>query len=135
MTSGPGEPKKAKIVIGSLKGNIHALGKDTVATALKSAGFEVIDLGVDVSPSVFVEAAVREKAKVIAVSISIEETTPSLKEIVEDLNRRNLRDSIGIVIGGSAVSEKTRIEYSVDAYAKDAWDCVKKVEALVAKNK
>jgi dimethylamine corrinoid protein len=124
---------KAKIVIGSLRGNIQGLGKDVVAAALKSAGFEVVDLGVNVSPSVFVDVAVKEKAEIIAVSISIEETVPFLKRITEILRRRNLRNKIKIVIGGNAVSEKTREEYGVDAYAKDAWDCVKKVEALVVK--
>lgn len=126
---------KAKIVIGTLKGNIQGLGKDIVAATLKSAGFEVVDLGVNVSPSAFVDAAVKEKAEVIAVSISMEETVPFLKEITEVLQRRNLRDKIKIVIGGNVVSEKTREEYGVDAYAKDAWDCVKKVEALLAKGK
>lgn len=124
---------KAKIVIGSLKGNVQGLGKDIVAAALKSAGFEVVDLGVNVSPSAFVDAAVNEKAAVIAVSISTEKTIPFLKEIIEALRRRNLRDKLKIVIGGNAVSEKTREEYSVDAYAKDASDCVKKVDALLAK--
>lgn len=124
---------KAKIVIGSLKGNIQGLGKDVVAAALKSAGFEVVDLGMDVSTSAFVDAAVKEKAEVIAVSISMEETVPLLKRITEALRRRNLRDKTKIVIGGNAVSEKTREEYGVDAYAKDAWDCVKKVETLLAK--
>ena len=124
---------KAKIVIGSPRGNSQGLGKDVVAAALKSAGFEVVDLGVNVSSSVFVDVAVKEKAEVIAVSISIEETVPFLKRITDILQRRNLRDKIKIVIGGSAVSEKTREEYGVDAYAKDAWDCVKKVKALIVK--
>jgi dimethylamine corrinoid protein len=124
---------KAKIVIGSLRGNVQGLGKDIVATALKSAGFEVVDLGMDVPPSAFVDTAVREKADVIAVSISTQKTIPFLKEIIEALRRRNLRDNLKIVIGGNAVSEKTREECSVDAYAKDASDCVKKVDALLAK--
>lgn len=124
---------KAKIVIGSLKGNIQGLGKDVVAAALKSAGFEVIDLGVNVAPSAFVDAAAKEKAQVIAISISMEETVPFLKEITDILQRRNLRDKMKIVIGGNAVSENTREEYGVDAYAKDASDCVKKVEVLLAK--
>lgn len=122
---------KARIVIGSLKGNIQGFGKDIVAAALKSTGFEVVDLGVDVAPSAFVDAAFKEKAEVIAISISVEETVPFLKEITEAVRRRGLCDKIKIVIGGTAVSENTRKEYSVDAYAKDAWDCVKKVEGLV----
>jgi methanogenic corrinoid protein MtbC1 len=126
---------KAKIVIGSLKGNIQGLGKDIVATALKSAGFEVVDLGINVAPTTFVDATAKGKAQVIAVSVSMEETVPFLKELVGILERRNLRDRVKVVIGGNAVSEKTREEYGVDAYAKDALDCVKKVEALLAKAK
>jgi 5-methyltetrahydrofolate--homocysteine methyltransferase len=126
---------KAKVVIGSLKGNIQGLGKDVVAATLKSAGFEVVDLGVNVSPSAFVDAAAKERAHVIAISISMAETVPFLKELTDILQRRNLHDNMKIVIGGSAVSEKTREEYGVDAYAKDASDCVKKVEALLAKTK
>lgn len=126
---------KGRIVIGSLKGNIQGLGKDIVAAALKSAGFEVVDLGVNVAPAAFVDSAVKEEADVIAVSISMGETVPFLKEINDTLRRRNLRNRIKIVIGGNAVSEKIREEYGVDAYAKDAWDCVKKVEALLVKIK
>ncbi len=135
MAGGTDRLVRTKIVIGSLKGNLHGLGKDMVATALKSAGFEVVDLGVDVSPSVFVDSAVKENAQVIAVSISIGETAPFLKEIVETLRQRSLRDKIRIVIGGSGVSENTREDYEVDAYAVDASDCVKKVEALTAKTR
>lgn len=126
---------KGRIVIGSLKGNIQGLGKDIVAAALKSAGFKVVDLGVNVAPAAFVDSAVKEEADVIAVSISMGETVPFLKEINDTLRRRNLRNRIKIVIGGNAVSEKIREEYGVDAYAKDAWDCVKKVEALLVKIK
>jgi methylmalonyl-CoA mutase cobalamin-binding domain/chain len=124
---------RAKIVIGSLQGNIQSLGKDIVAAALKSAGFEVVDLGVNVSPSVFVDAVVKEKAQIIAVSIATNETVPFLKEITDTLQRRNLRNKTKIIIGGNAVSEKTREEYGADAYAKDAGDCVNKAKALLAK--
>jgi 5-methyltetrahydrofolate--homocysteine methyltransferase len=123
---------KAKIVIGSLKDNIYGLGKDIVAAALESAGFEVIDLGVDVSPEEFADAAEKRKANVIAISISDTETVPFLKKIAEILRKRRLRDTVKIVIGGDAVSEKTRADYGFDAYAKDAIDCVKKVQALLA---
>jgi methylmalonyl-CoA mutase cobalamin-binding domain/chain len=124
---------KGKVVIGSLKGNIYGLGKDMVAAALKSVGLEVVDLGVDVSPEAFVAAAVKEKADAIAISISAEETVPFLKRVVEILRKRNLRDAVKVVIGGNAVSEKTRKDYGVDAYAKDALDCVKKIQALLTK--
>ena len=124
---------EGKIVIGSLKGNVYGVGKDLVAAVLASAGFKVVDLGVDVSPEAFVDSAVKEKADVIAISISADESIPFLKGVVEILRKRNLRNAIKVVIGGKAVSEKTRKEYGVDAYARDAQDCVKKIQALLAR--
>jgi len=128
------EPTKmeAKIVIGSLKGNIQSLGKDIVAATLQSAGFQVINLGVDVAPETFVDAAVREGAKFIAVSVTMDETVPYLRDLVRLLEEKGLRNKVKVVVGGRAVSEETRREYGVDAYAKDAWDCVKKVQNLLA---
>jgi len=121
-----------KVVIGSLKGNIQGLGKDIVAATLRAAGFQVVDVGVDVPPEVFVDTAMREKAQIIGVSISVEETIPFLKDLVELLQKKNLMGKIKTVIGGQAVSEQTRRECGIDAYAKDAWDCVKKVKQLLA---
>jgi len=122
-----------KVVIGSLKGNIQGLGKDIVAAALRSAGFQVVDLGVNVSPQTFVSAADREKAQVIAVSVSVDETVHFLKDVVDILNQKRLCGKVKIVIGGRAVSEHTRKEYGIDAYARDAWDCVKKVRDLLSR--
>jgi len=121
-----------KVVIGSLKGNIQGLGKDIVAATLRAAGLDVVDLGVDVSPNAFVDAAVREKAQIIAISISIEETVPFLKELVNLIQKRRLGGKIKTIIGGQAVSNETCKEYEIDAYAKDAWECVKKVRGLLA---
>lgn len=123
---------KGKIVIGSLKGNIQGLGKDIVAATLQSAGFQVIDLGEDVPPEDFVNVAVREEAQVIAVSVSMEETIPYLKDVVDILKREQLRDKIRVIIGGNAVSEKIRRDYELDAYAANAPECVKKLEALLS---
>ena len=120
-----------KIVIGSLKGNIQSMGKDIVIATLRAAGFEVVDLGVNVCADAFVEAAIREEAPIIGVSISVDKTVPSLKGVVDRLEQANLRDEVKILIGGSAVSEETRNAYGVDAYAKDAWDCVRKVRDLL----
>ena len=120
-----------KIVIGSLKGNVQSMGKDIVTATLRAAGFEVLDLGVDVSPSAFVDAAIQEKAQIIGISVSVDETLPFLKEVVTRLWQENLRDKVKTVIGGPAVSQKICRKYGVDAYAKDAWDCVKKVRNLL----
>jgi len=121
-----------KVVIGSLKGNIQGLGKDIVAATLRAAGLQVVDVGVDVPPEVFVDRAVTERAQVIGISISVEETISFLKDLVELLRQRKLIGTVKTVIGGQAVSEQTRREYGIDAYAEDAWDCVKKVKQLLA---
>jgi len=123
---------KGKIVIGSLKGNIQSLGKDIVAATLRSAGVQVVNLGVDVAPEEFVGAAVREKAQIIGISVSMEETIPYLKDVIDILKKENLRDKIKVMIGGNAVSEKTRKDYEIDAYAVNAQDSVQKVKALLA---
>ena len=119
------------IILGSLKGNAQGLGKDIVAATLRAAGFRVVDLGVDVSPERFVDAVVQEKAKIIGISISVNETVFFLRDVVNDLKQRKLRDKVKIVVGGQAVSEQTCKEYEVDAYARDARDCVKKVRQLL----
>jgi len=120
-----------KVIIGSLKGNIQSLGKDIVASALRSAGFHVVDLGVNVSPEKFVDSAIKEKAQVIAISVSVNETVPILKNVVDLLSKKKPAGNVKTVIGGRAVSEETCKEYGIDAYAKDAWDCVKKVKDLL----
>lgn len=129
------EPTMAKgtIVIGSLKGNIQGLGKDIVAATLQSAGFQVVNLGVDIDPEDFVKAAVREKAQIMAISISMEQTIPYLKNLVDILKREGLRDQVKVLIGGNAVSEKTRRDYGLDAYAVDARDALQRAKALLAK--
>jgi methanogenic corrinoid protein MtbC1 len=122
-----------KIVIGTLKGNLHGLGKDIVAAALRSAGFQVVDLGVDVSPEAFVTAIEKEKAQVAAVSVSVVDTLPFLKELVDLLNRKNLRSKAKFVVGGRAVSNAIAKKYGIDSYVKDEWDCVKKVTKLLSR--
>ena len=124
---------KGKIVIGSLKGNKQGIGKDIVAATLRAAGFQVKNLGVNVEPEKFVESALKENAQIIAVSITLDETVQYLGDLMKILEEKGLRDKIKVVIGGRAVSEKTCEEYGIDAYAKDAWDCVKKVKGLLEK--
>jgi len=124
--------EKGKIIIGSLKGNIQGLGKDIVAATLQSAGFQVVNLGIDVYPKDFVETAVREKAQIIAISISMEETVQYLKDVVDILKKENLRSKIKVIIGGNAVSRKTCSDYELDAFAADAQDCLEKIKALLS---
>lgn len=123
---------KGKIVIGSLKGNIQSLGKNIVAATLQSAGFQVLNLGEDVAPLDFVKAAARKKAQILAISISMKETIPYLREVTDILKRKNLRGRVKVMIGGNAVSEQTCRDYELDAYAADAQDSLKKVKILLS---
>ena len=122
---------KGKIVIGSLKGNVQGLGKDIVAATLRAAGFQVVNIGVDVAPEEFVKVAIRECAQIIGISISMEETIPYLRDLIGLLEREKLRHKIKVLIGGNAVSEKTRVDYEIDAYASDAQESVEKVKILL----
>ena len=122
---------KGKIVIGALKGNVQGLGKDVVAAMLRAAGFQVVDIGVNVSPDVFVETAAHEDAQIIAISVTMKETVPFLKDVVDQLQQKKTRSKVKILIGGPAVSEQTCEEYGVDAYGKDARDGIKKAENLL----
>lgn len=121
---------KEKIVIASLKGNTQGLGKDIVAATLQSAGFQVVDLGVDVAPRRLVDVAALEGAKIVAISISMEETIPYLKDVVDFLKEKNMREKVKVVIGGNAVSAKTCQQYELDAYAADAQDALDKIRSL-----
>lgn len=123
---------EGKVVIGSLKGNIQGLGKDIVVATLRAAGFQVVDLGVNVPPKRFVDTTIEEEAQIIAISISVKETVPFLRDVVDYLQQRKSVGKVKTVIGGQAVSEKTCEEYGIDAYAKDAWDCVKKAKELLS---
>lgn len=124
---------KASIVIGSLKGNVQGLGKDIVAASLQAAGFRIVDVGVDVDPATLAKTAIREKAQIIAVSISMKDTIPYLEDLVGILERAGLRARIKVLIGGNAVSDQTCKEQRVDAYAADAQDALVKVETLLAR--
>jgi 5-methyltetrahydrofolate--homocysteine methyltransferase len=121
---------QVRVVIGSLEGNTQSFGKDIVVRALRSAGFKVTDLGVDVPPEIFVETALEKNAGIIAISIHVTETIPHLKDLVSIIHSKKLVGKVKTVIGGQAVSEETRKTYGLDAYAEDALDCVEKVREL-----
>lgn len=123
---------KGKIVIGALKGNVQGLGKDIVAATLRASGFQVVDIGVNISPDVFVATAVHEGAQIIAISVSMKETVPFLKDVVDQLQQSKLGSKVKILIGGPAVSEQTCEKYSIDAYGKDARDGIRKAEKLLS---
>ena len=113
-------PTFGKIVIGTVKGDLHDLGKNLVGIMLKGAGFDVIDLGKDVAPEKFVETAVKENAKLIGMSALLTTTMPMMKTVVVLLKQNNLNNKIKTVIGGAPITKKYAEEIGADAYAFDA---------------
>jgi len=95
-----------KIVIGTVSGDLHDLGKNLVTIMLKGAGFEVIDLGKDVQPLAFVDTAISENATVIGMSALLTTTMPVMKSVVEILQERGLANSIKTIIGGAPLSDE-----------------------------
>lgn len=125
-------PTAGTVVIGSVRGDLHDIGKNLVGIMLQGAGFDVVDLGHDVAPDRFVEAAVRSGASVIGMSALLTTTMPVMGEVVARVKARGLGDRIRTIVGGAPVSEAFAREIGADAYAFDAADAVERVRALVA---
>jgi methylmalonyl-CoA mutase cobalamin-binding domain/chain len=109
-----------KVIIGTVKGDIHDIGKNIVITLLKGSGFDVIDLGVDVPTEKFVEAVKSSGAKVLGLSALLNFTYPVMKEVVDAVSAAGLRDKVKIIVGGTPVNEQVREYAGADYYALDA---------------
>jgi len=120
-----------KVAIGTVKGDLHDIGKNLVAMMLEGSGFEIMDLGVDVTPEKFVEA-VAQRAKVIAMSALLTTTMTNMKSTVDALKEAGLRDQTKIVIGGAPVTQAYAEQIGADGYATDASSAVRKVHELIA---
>ena len=128
-----GVPTAGRVVIGTVKGDLHDIGKNLVGIMLEGAGFEVIDLGNDVAPERFVDAAASEGASVIGLSALLTTTMMVMKDVVALVTARGLRGKINIIVGGAPVSESWAREIGADAYAYDAANAVERVKALVGR--
>ena len=124
---------RGKIVLGTVQGDLHDIGKNLVGIMLKGAGFEVIDLGNDVSPEKFVDTAIEEKAPIIGLSALLTTTMPMMKNVVELVRGRGLQDRIKVIVGGAPVSDAWARQIGADAYGYDAASAVERVRALARK--
>ncbi len=124
-------PAQGKIVIGTVKGDLHDLGKNLVGIMLKGAGFDVIDLGKNVPPEKFIETAIKEDAKLIGMSALLTTTMPVMKEVIDLLKQENLMGKIKTVIGGAPITEEYAKEIGADAYAFDAAKSIECVKYLL----
>ncbi|KPJ83910.1 MAG: hypothetical protein AMS17_16910 [Spirochaetes bacterium DG_61] len=121
----------AKILMASVKGDIHEIGKNIVITMLTANGYAIFDMGADVDSLEIVKIAEREKANVIGLSALMTTTMPGQKEVIDILNDMGLRDRFKVIIGGSPTSQEWAREIGADGWAKDASEAVKVVEKLI----
>ena len=121
-----------RVVIGTVKGDLHDIGKGLVASMLEGGGFEVIDLGVDVPPDKFVAEAQRSDAGIIAVSALLTTTMTGMKTVVEALRESGLSDRCKIIIGGAPVTQKYADAIGADGYSNNASGAVALARQLVA---
>jgi 5-methyltetrahydrofolate--homocysteine methyltransferase len=124
-------PSLGKIVIGTVQGDLHDIGKNLVGIMLRGAGFEVIDLGKDVPAETFVETAQHEQAGIIGMSALLTTTQPAMKTVIDLLREPGLNAKIKTIVGGAPVSEEFAREIGADAYAYDAASAVERVKRLV----
>lgn len=123
--------RKGTIVIGTVEGDLHEIGKNVVSMVLKSEGFTVHDLGKDVKTSVFIERAQALNADVIGVSSLMTTTMPYQRELVEELERLGLRKRFKVIVGGRPVTKQWAEQIGADGYGRDAAEAVKVVKELL----
>lgn len=122
-----------KVIIGTVAGDLHDIGKNLVSMMLESAGFEVIDLGVDVPKEKFVEAyEANPDTKIICCSALLTTTMPALKDAVALINEASFRPNLKVMVGGAPITQAFADEIGADAYTEDAASCAKKARELAA---
>jgi corrinoid protein of di/trimethylamine methyltransferase len=127
-----GVEKKGRVVIGTVQGDLHDIGKNLVASMLEGGGFEVIDLGVDVSAEKFVEAAKEKEGTIIALSALLTTTMPQMKIVIESLESAGVRKNAKIMVGGAPITDDFAKEIGADGYSENASSAVALARQLAA---
>lgn len=121
---------QGKIVMGTVRGDVHDIGKNIVVSLLKATGFEVTDLGIDVDPEAFLAAATTSRANVVGLSALISSAASAMHEAIVLL--RQECPGVKVIVGGAATTETAAATWGADAYARDAWAGVEKIRELTA---
>ena len=122
---------RGEVVIGTVKGDVHDIGKNIVVMMLEGAGFTIHDLGVDVTPEKFVEAVDKHKPQVVALSAMLTTTMTWMKNVIEALDEAELRQSVKVVVGGAPVTEDFAHLIKADGYADDGISATDEVKNLL----
>jgi len=114
-----------KVVLATVKGDLHDIGKNIVSMLLQSAGFEVYDLGVDVPAEKIIDAVKKSNAQIVGLSALLTTTLPEIKNVIEELKKAGLREKVKVIVGGAALNKKIAERYGADSYAKTAVEGLK----------
>jgi 5-methyltetrahydrofolate--homocysteine methyltransferase len=123
-----------KVVIGTVAGDLHDIGKNIVVSLLLSMGFDVLDLGVDVSAERFVEAVRKVQPGILGMSALLRATVPEMGNVINELKNEGLRDGVKIIVGGLPLNEEYAKKLGADYYAPDAWKGVEIIRKVVEKS-
>ncbi len=123
--------RKGRVVIGTVEGDLHDLGKNVVVMMLKSAGLDVFDLGRDVRTDVFIQKARELDANIIGVSSLMTTTRPYQRELIEELHRLGLRNKFKVIVGGGPVTREWAEQIGADGYGRDAIEAVREVKRIL----
>jgi 5-methyltetrahydrofolate--homocysteine methyltransferase len=123
-----------KVIMGTVKGDLHDIGKNLCIMMLRGAGFEVVDLGVDTAPDAFIDAVEEHRAKVLGMSALLTTTMPNMAKTIEAFIDADLRDDVKIMVGGAPVTQEFADDMGADGYGKDALACVALAKRLVGAN-
>ena len=131
LAEGGGKGRKGRILIGTVHGDLHDIGKNMVYTMLKGVGYEVVDLGVNVKVEEFVRQAKVAKPDIIGISALLTTTMPQMKMVIKALEADKIRDQVKVIVGGAPVNEKYADDIGADGYAQDAGEAVSLVKSLM----
>lgn len=133
LSGGVTKERRGKILLGTVKGDVHDIGKTVLSILLQSSGFEVVDLGVNVDKETFVKGVKEHLPQIVGMSALLTSTAPYMEEVVKELEREGIRERVKVIVGGRAVTEEFARKIGADAYGKDAVEGVRRCLELVGK--
>jgi len=131
LISGETSFSMGKAIFGTVEGDIHSIGKSIVAMLMESSGFEIIDLGVDVPVTKFVDVVKKEQPRILGMSALLTTTMPRMKDVIEALKEAGFRDNTRVMVGGAPLTQEFADSIGADGYAPDASSAVDKAKAII----
>lgn len=126
---------KGMVIVGTVKGDVHDIGKMILSITLESNGFKVIDLGVDVGKESFIQEIKDNKPNILGISALLSSTIFYMEEVIDELKKEKLRDKVKVIVGGKAVSEEFAMKIGADAYGKDSMEGLRKCISFIEAEK